>query len=348
MDNSSKLVPALCPQCGATINVDSDQQLAYCSYCGTQLIVSHAIQNYYYKITNVNNNINIENKYVERKTNLQAILDFADGIGQRSHERYMEAQRKEEEKRKKHEQRVKTIWWIIGFITIPYITIPIYLILKSSNKPSNNNFEGANVEKNNSQTNNKSPLKIALIIIGVFFAWFIIQVGISASNNDHRRTSDISSTNEYRNNKIENSDIMTIEYCGIDLAVPNHWIETDPKERYISESKDAGLFLLSFDWNPDEYPYQTLHDDLAKAYFSGFSELNTRRTEETVVEGQKCMKISCSGKKTSDRIINSNALIIANSSNKKAIFITIEEYDDSEDNYINDIDVIINQSVLSN
>ena len=48
------LVPALCPQCGASIKVDNSKNACICEYCGTALITEKAINNY-----NITNNVNV-------------------------------------------------------------------------------------------------------------------------------------------------------------------------------------------------------------------------------------------------------------------------------------------------
>jgi hypothetical protein len=42
----SRLVPAICTQCGGQVQVDPSQEAAVCQYCGTPFIVEKAIQNY--------------------------------------------------------------------------------------------------------------------------------------------------------------------------------------------------------------------------------------------------------------------------------------------------------------
>ena len=57
------LVPAICTQCGAQIEVDNTHEAGICKYCGTAFITEKAINNYSTYITNNNNfagaNINI-------------------------------------------------------------------------------------------------------------------------------------------------------------------------------------------------------------------------------------------------------------------------------------------------
>lgn len=46
-----KLVPAKCPNCGANINVDEEQETTKCEYCGDAILIDKAIQKYKVEIT---------------------------------------------------------------------------------------------------------------------------------------------------------------------------------------------------------------------------------------------------------------------------------------------------------
>ena len=52
------LVPAICTQCGAQIEVDNTHEAGICKHCGTAFITEKAINNY---ATYINNNFSIEN-----------------------------------------------------------------------------------------------------------------------------------------------------------------------------------------------------------------------------------------------------------------------------------------------
>lgn len=45
-DLKGRLVPAVCTQCGATLEVDPTQDAAVCKYCNTPFIVQKAVENY--------------------------------------------------------------------------------------------------------------------------------------------------------------------------------------------------------------------------------------------------------------------------------------------------------------
>ncbi len=50
------LVPAICPNCGATLKIDDTKEAAVCTYCQTPFISEKSIQNF-----NIQNTINIQN-----------------------------------------------------------------------------------------------------------------------------------------------------------------------------------------------------------------------------------------------------------------------------------------------
>ena len=59
------LVPAKCPNCGATLSVDSDGKAEICQYCGSAFIVEEAKQ-YFNNTYNITNNISAGNVVVEQ------------------------------------------------------------------------------------------------------------------------------------------------------------------------------------------------------------------------------------------------------------------------------------------
>ena len=63
MDNGIKMVPAICTQCGGTVEVDKNEEKAICPFCGTTFLVEKAVNNY---------NVNID-----VSGTVKEILDFA-------------------------------------------------------------------------------------------------------------------------------------------------------------------------------------------------------------------------------------------------------------------------------
>ncbi len=64
MENKKiELVPAVCTQCGAQLEVDPAQEAAVCKYCNTPFIVAKAINNY-----------NVQNARIEHADNVNIDL----------------------------------------------------------------------------------------------------------------------------------------------------------------------------------------------------------------------------------------------------------------------------------
>lgn len=70
------LVPAICTQCGAKIEVDKDKDAGICPYCGTAFITEKAINNYNTYITN-NNNFAGANVIINNSDNIDGVLTLA-------------------------------------------------------------------------------------------------------------------------------------------------------------------------------------------------------------------------------------------------------------------------------
>ena len=63
-DLRTRLVPAVCTQCGASLEVDPSQDAAVCKYCNTPFIVEKAIRNYSIQNAKIDHveNVNIDMK----------------------------------------------------------------------------------------------------------------------------------------------------------------------------------------------------------------------------------------------------------------------------------------------
>ena len=69
-----KLVPAVCTQCGATLEVDPTQEAAVCRFCNTPFIIEKAINNYNVKFANVEHADNVN---IDLTGTVKEVLDFA-------------------------------------------------------------------------------------------------------------------------------------------------------------------------------------------------------------------------------------------------------------------------------
>ena len=62
MSDEVKMKPAICTQCGGTLEVDPTKETAECPYCGASFIVEKAVNNYNVKYANIGHadNVNID------------------------------------------------------------------------------------------------------------------------------------------------------------------------------------------------------------------------------------------------------------------------------------------------
>ena len=69
-----KLVPAICTQCGATLEVDPTYDAAVCKFCNTPFVIEKAINNYNVKYANIEHADNVN---VDLTGTVKEVLDFA-------------------------------------------------------------------------------------------------------------------------------------------------------------------------------------------------------------------------------------------------------------------------------
>ena len=62
MDNTVKMVPASCTQCGRTVEVNKDEETAVCPFCGATFIIEKAVNNYNIQFASIEHadNVNID------------------------------------------------------------------------------------------------------------------------------------------------------------------------------------------------------------------------------------------------------------------------------------------------
>lgn len=141
---SAKLVPAICTQCGGTVEVDPTQEKAFCKYCGTSFFVEKAIKNYNIQHANIER---VEFMNVHKHSAVESILTFIEKQQDKKQKRIDEEKRRlEEEKRKREEQRKEIMnqifnekyrkrnLIIVGFVAILILVMGI--MLATSEKPS--------------------------------------------------------------------------------------------------------------------------------------------------------------------------------------------------------------------
>lgn len=74
MDNNVKMVPAICTQCGGTVEVDKAEKEAKCPFCGTSFMIDKGISNYNVKYANIEHADNVN---IDVTGAVKEVLDFA-------------------------------------------------------------------------------------------------------------------------------------------------------------------------------------------------------------------------------------------------------------------------------
>ena len=111
-DLKSRLVPAVCTQCGGQVEVDPSQEAAVCKYCGTPFIVEKAIQNYSIQHATIEH---VDTVNIQQKGAAESFFGF---LGAQMSER--RAVRKEErrEERAASREMQKMFFKIFGYMVI--------------------------------------------------------------------------------------------------------------------------------------------------------------------------------------------------------------------------------------
>ena len=119
-DNSVKMVPAICTQCGGQVSVDPSMEAAVCQFCGTPFIVEKAINQYNVKHATIEH---ADNVTIDMGSSVKSVLDFA---GEQIRER---REVKREERREQREMDAKFIATFFKFFGIfCVVTMVIWFI----------------------------------------------------------------------------------------------------------------------------------------------------------------------------------------------------------------------------
>jgi DNA-directed RNA polymerase subunit RPC12/RpoP len=103
----TKLVPAICTQCGGSVEVDPSQEKAFCKYCGTSFFVEKAINNYNVQHADIKR-VESMNIHHHKRGAVESVLNFVEKQQDKKQKKIDEENRRlEEEKRKREEQRQK-------------------------------------------------------------------------------------------------------------------------------------------------------------------------------------------------------------------------------------------------
>ncbi|WP_026662257.1 hypothetical protein [Butyrivibrio proteoclasticus] len=121
MSENVKIVPASCTQCGGTVEVDPQTDIATCPFCGTPFIVEKAINNYNIQHAKIEHADNVN---IDMTGSVKSVLDF---VG----EQMKESRAERREARKIEAENSKMI--TRGFLKIFGIVCIMGMILAIAN-----------------------------------------------------------------------------------------------------------------------------------------------------------------------------------------------------------------------
>lgn len=111
-DLRSRLVPAICTQCGGQVQVDPSQEAAVCQYCGTPFIVEKAIQNYSIQNAKIEH---VDTVNINTKSTAESFFGF---LGQQMSESREVRREERREQRAADRESQKMFFKIFGYMAI--------------------------------------------------------------------------------------------------------------------------------------------------------------------------------------------------------------------------------------
>jgi len=130
----TKLVPAICTQCGGSVEVDPSQEKAFCKYCGTSFFVEKAIKNYNVQHADIER-VESMNVHHHKRGAVESVLNLIEKQLDKKQNKTDEERRLEEEKRK---QEVKRSLIALGALAIIILLLLLvsFFILPTIEEPS--------------------------------------------------------------------------------------------------------------------------------------------------------------------------------------------------------------------
>jgi DNA-directed RNA polymerase subunit RPC12/RpoP len=107
----TKMVPAICSNCGGQVIVDAQRENAFCQYCGTQFIVDKAINTYKIQRATIEHADSVN---IVQTSAVESVLNFVKDQQKRNDavkkEKFEEERRDREEERKVRKELIAEAW----------------------------------------------------------------------------------------------------------------------------------------------------------------------------------------------------------------------------------------------
>ena len=121
IDLKTRLVPAVCTQCGASLEVDPSQEAAVCKYCNTPFIVEKAIQNYNIQHATIEH---VDNVTINTKSTAESFFSF---LGAQLSERRAVRREERKEQREQEREMQKHFFKLFGILCIAMLVFALIL-----------------------------------------------------------------------------------------------------------------------------------------------------------------------------------------------------------------------------
>ena len=252
-----KMVPAVCTQCGASLEVDPREEAAVCSYCGTPFIVQKAIQQY----TVAHASIEHADVHVVKKGAVESVLDFADRQLRRSEEKKQEEERRkrEEEERKKEEARqrrgkvagwFKKHWKIWAGIFGVYFLLVMFGAAGAASSSRREDSAPAREEAEETARAEEAPAAVSL---------------------------------------------ADKEYAGFSYQVPETWMEKDEETKRSYGIGNDGLMEIAWGENPStDMTSQEVRDKMLENFLSSREGVTLISSGTSRIDGKDSLRFSYS------------------------------------------------------
>jgi len=122
-DLKGRLVPAVCTQCGATLEVDPTQDAAVCKYCNTPFIVQKAVENYTVQQAKIEH---VDTVKVDMKGTADSFFHF---VGEQMSESRKIRAEERRERRALDREITRLFLKIFGFIMIGMVLFGMVMIV---------------------------------------------------------------------------------------------------------------------------------------------------------------------------------------------------------------------------
>ena len=122
-DLKTRLVPAICTQCGASLEVDPSQEAAVCKYCNTPFIVEKAVQNYNIQHATIEH---ADNVTIHTKSTAESFFGF---LGQQLSESREIRREERKEQRAQEREMQRRFFKLFGIMFAVMLALGVIMFL---------------------------------------------------------------------------------------------------------------------------------------------------------------------------------------------------------------------------